>query len=70
MENRTDYRFNQIILEETMETISNAFVVLNADCQNGSLQTVESKKEMFMIKAEQTKQLLFNFIDSLSQCDY
>ena len=47
IENRTDSRFNQIIMEETIATIAKAFATLNADCQNGSLQPVLAKNEIF-----------------------
>lgn len=66
MENRTDSRFNQIILEETIATIAKAFATLNADCQNGSLQPVLAKNEIFQNKAEQTKKVLCDFIDLFS----
>lgn len=66
MENKTDYRFNQTILCEVMMDIAKAFVLLNADCQNGSLQTMEIKEKLFKEKAEQTKQLLIEYIDRIS----
>lgn len=67
---KTDVRFNDIILNKTLMSIAEAFVVLNADCQAGRLIKNPNKKELFRLKAETAKSIINSYIDHLSEVDY
>ena len=67
---KTHARFNDIILNKTLMSIAEAFVVLNADCQAGRLIKNPNKKELFRLKAEKAKSIINSYIDHLSEVDY